>query len=840
MRIKSYTVLAIFSFLLFSVSLHVNAQEKQVHNIYAKDNLVAWCIVPFDGKKRGPADRAAMCAKLGLKKIAYDWRNEHVPTFEQEIIEYKKHGLEFFAFWSVHEDAFRLFEKYDLHPQIWVTLSSPKEKTQTEKVKAAAVQLLPLVERTRKMGCQLGLYNHGGWGGEPENMVAVCNYLRQHHDGNHVGIVYNQHHAHSRIDDFSEVIALTKPFLLCLNLNGMNRNGDTQGEKILPLGEGQFDVALLKTIRDSGYNGPIGIIGHTQDDVEQRLQDNLDGLEWILPQLDGQPAGPKPTPRTWSPKKTLEAATNHNRLGSLLAGKEEYRTPPISVECRAVLNQREDYNILVASDTKKSGTHWELFSMAGSGVLTAYTPGLTPDHTRSTANICDGKPHNLAMVYEPNRLRLFVDGKLVADQPVKSNNQESVPGDLGIGRLVDGPFRLRGEVEWLRISNNARSSAWSKTVAPPTDDSTVLNWTPSTEEICTPENTASEQTGLANNLNQPFEYSPDLVTTLIEEAKLYGDAGRGLMVFAAAKSACLSCHKIGMHGGKVGPDLTKIGTQRKPQQIIESVLWPKRHVLPEYTAYSIATEDGRTHSGYIIKEDSKQLVLHDPTQGSVHRTTILVEDIELRRKTGSLMPDNLTSAMSKQQKLDLLQCLVDLGRPASMSLADINSTLHHAHAHLQGAASFPFDNKPIHPEDWPNSQHHVNRDRLYDFYTKEADYFQGVAASGKVVPAMLQGFPGLDGGTLGHWGNQNETVWASDAWNDVQLGSMQSGVFRGDGVTVPRGVCVQLGEQSEMACCFNPATLSYDAIWKDGFLKFSSVRHGFMHGVTLDGTALHP
>ena len=367
-----------------------------------------------------------------------------------------------------------------------------------------------------------------------------------------------------------------------------------------------------------------------------------------------------------------------------------------------------------------------------------------------------------------------------------------------------------------------------------------MNWTPSTEEICTPENTASEQTGLANNLNQPFEYSPDLVTTLIEEAKLYGDAGRGLMVFAAAKSACLSCHKIGMHGGKVGPDLTKIGTQRKPQQIIESVLWPKRHVLPEYTAYSIATEDGRTHSGYIIKEDSKQLVLHDPTQGSVHRTTILVEDIELRRKTGSLMPDNLTSAMSKQQKLDLLQCLVDLGRPASMSLADINSTLHHAHAHLQGAASFPFDNKPIHPEDWPNSQHHVNRDRLYDFYTKEADYFQGVAASGKVVPAMLQGFPGLDGGTLGHWGNQNETVWASDAWNDVQLGSMQSGVFRGDGVTVPRGVCVQLGEQSEMACCFNPATLSYDAIWKDGFLKFSSVRHGFMHGVTLDGTALHP
>ena len=64
-------------------------------DIFARDNLVAWCIVPFDGKHRGPAERAAMCAKLGIKRVAYDWRAEHVATFEQEILEYKKHGLEY-------------------------------------------------------------------------------------------------------------------------------------------------------------------------------------------------------------------------------------------------------------------------------------------------------------------------------------------------------------------------------------------------------------------------------------------------------------------------------------------------------------------------------------------------------------------------------------------------------------------------------------------------------------------------------------------------------------------------------------------------------------------------
>ena len=266
------------------------------------ENLVAWCIVPFDGKKRGPAERAEMLSRLGLRRVAYDWRQNHVPTFEEEILQYKKHGIEYFAFWSTHEAAFELFQKHGLHPQIWRTLGSPSGANSAERVKKAAEQMLPLVERTRRMDCKLGLYNHGGWGGEPDNMIAVCRYLRQHHQADHVGIVYNLHHGHGHIDDFAQVLEKLKPYLLCMNLNGMTRDGDQRAKKILPLGEGEFDVSLLGTIRDSGYDGPIGIIGHTQDDVEQRLQDNLDGLHWMLPQLEGKSPGPKPNYRTSSPE----------------------------------------------------------------------------------------------------------------------------------------------------------------------------------------------------------------------------------------------------------------------------------------------------------------------------------------------------------------------------------------------------------------------------------------------------------------------------------------------------------------------------------------------------------
>ena len=262
-------------------------------------NLVAWCIVPFDGKNRGPAERAEMLRRIGLRRVAYDWRTKHVPTFEEEILQYKKHGIEYFAFWGVHDKAFELFRKYEIYPQIWQTLGSPQANSQSERVRLAADGLRRLCERVRDQGCKLGLYNHGGWGGEPENLVAVCKYLREQYGLRNVGIVYNQHHGHSHVKDFEKKLELMKPFLLCLNLNGMTEDGEARGKKILPLGVGEMDVRLLSIIRDSGYTGPIGIIGHTQDDVEHRLLDNLDGLHWILPQLQGKAAGERPEFRTY-------------------------------------------------------------------------------------------------------------------------------------------------------------------------------------------------------------------------------------------------------------------------------------------------------------------------------------------------------------------------------------------------------------------------------------------------------------------------------------------------------------------------------------------------------------
>ncbi|MEM1295232.1 MAG: TIM barrel protein [Verrucomicrobiota bacterium] len=260
--------------ILLALGLSFSLLAQEPDNL-SSGNLVAWCIVPFDAKKRGPAQRAAMLKELGITRCAYDWRKEHVRQFEEEIQAYQKQGIEFFAFWGGHEEAFRLFEKYDLQPQVWRTLKSPKEESQEEKVEVAAQAMKELAQSTQAIGCKLGLYNHGGWGGEPANLVAVCLRLREMGFA-HVGIVYNWHHGHGRIASWAEDLALMQPYLHCLNLNGMNDDADP---KILALGQGAHEQEMLQVVIESGYRGPIGILDHQKElDSKIALQANLDGL----------------------------------------------------------------------------------------------------------------------------------------------------------------------------------------------------------------------------------------------------------------------------------------------------------------------------------------------------------------------------------------------------------------------------------------------------------------------------------------------------------------------------------------------------------------------------------
>jgi hypothetical protein len=285
-RAASLTIATAAITILFSITTAcTRADDEKQEERFAAENRVAWCIVPFDAKKRGPAERAEMLVRLGITNIAYDWREEHVATFEDEIVQYRQHKLNYLAFWSWHDAMEPLIRKYDIHPQIWVMMKNSPEITQEAKVADAAAALLPLVEKTRSLNCKLAIYNHGGWAGEPSNMVEVVRRLREQHDAAHVGIVYNFHHGHEHIADFQTHMESMEPYLFCLNINGMEDASVVASgkNKILPVGAGKHEVAMLKIVKASKYNGPIGILDHRPEtDSELTLKENMEGLDTLI------------------------------------------------------------------------------------------------------------------------------------------------------------------------------------------------------------------------------------------------------------------------------------------------------------------------------------------------------------------------------------------------------------------------------------------------------------------------------------------------------------------------------------------------------------------------------
>ena len=282
-----------------------DAKNADGKSLFARENLVAWCIVPFDAKQRTPAERAEMLAKMGVKRLAYDWRDQHLPTWDEELEQLEKHGIELTALWfpaGLNEQAKVLLaglERHKVKTQLWVSAGIEPGNDQAKGVQQGADLIRPIAKEAERIGCTVALYNHGGWFGEPENQIQIVEKLKAEGIAN-VGIVYNLHHGHDHLDRFAAMLEKMKPYLMALNLNGMTKAGDKVGKKILPIGQGELDLQLLKAVRDSGYAGPIGILNHTDEDAEARLLDNLEGLEWLVAQLDGQPAPePRPQPRSW-------------------------------------------------------------------------------------------------------------------------------------------------------------------------------------------------------------------------------------------------------------------------------------------------------------------------------------------------------------------------------------------------------------------------------------------------------------------------------------------------------------------------------------------------------------
>ncbi|HJT35777.1 MAG TPA: PVC-type heme-binding CxxCH protein [Pirellulales bacterium] len=134
-----------------------------------------------------------------------------------------------------------------------------------------------------------------------------------------------------------------------------------------------------------------------------------------------------------------------------------------------------------------------------------------------------------------------------------------------------------------------------------------------------------------------------------------GDVRRGQAVFNSAKAACVSCHTIGYLGGKLGPDLTRIGQVRNRRDLLESIVFPSASLVRSYEPVMVVTDDGRTENGLLTKDGADEVVLVKSPTEQIHIARDRIEEMQPGKI--SIMPQGLEQQITPQQLADLVAFL---------------------------------------------------------------------------------------------------------------------------------------------------------------------------------------
>jgi len=135
----------------------------------------------------------------------------------------------------------------------------------------------------------------------------------------------------------------------------------------------------------------------------------------------------------------------------------------------------------------------------------------------------------------------------------------------------------------------------------------------------------------------------------------HGDAVRGHAVFLSGKAACTTCHAMAYAGGRIGPDLTKIGAVRTPRDLLEAIVLPSASFVRSYEPVVLVTAAGRAFSGVIREENDAEVVLQTSATATERISRDAIESLEAG--TVSLMPKGYDTLLSPQEIADLVAFL---------------------------------------------------------------------------------------------------------------------------------------------------------------------------------------
>jgi len=165
------------------------------------------------------------------------------------------------------------------------------------------------------------------------------------------------------------------------------------------------------------------------------------------------------------------------------------------------------------------------------------------------------------------------------------------------------------------------------------------------------------------------EIKPHLAVLLAEQTKSDEERNKAMQAITDIKGGspkngrlvfervCIACHKIGVQGAELGPELTQVGKRLPPLKLLQSILDPNAEVDPKYLSTLVVTDDGKSMTGLLVSENEKELVLFDGKEKKVIPIDTIDEQVKLKQ---SSMPEGLAATLSPTELLDVIEYLKTL------------------------------------------------------------------------------------------------------------------------------------------------------------------------------------
>jgi putative heme-binding domain-containing protein len=138
-----------------------------------------------------------------------------------------------------------------------------------------------------------------------------------------------------------------------------------------------------------------------------------------------------------------------------------------------------------------------------------------------------------------------------------------------------------------------------------------------------------------------------------------GDAGRGEQIFwARDRGNCGQCHMVGPRGGRIGPNLTRIGAARSAAALEREIRRPAEVIPVGFETVTIVTKDGKRIRGARKNEDTFSVQIMTGTEDILSFSKRDVEVVpELER---SLMPAYGAERLNDNDLADVVRYLRSL------------------------------------------------------------------------------------------------------------------------------------------------------------------------------------